>query len=176
MITIYLDQNMWIGLKNAATGSANSKRFAGLPEACREAVTAERCRFVLSYPTTRRRIDDLSSLERAVLARIMLELSHAQTMTVPEVIIRHEVRAALHDLPDLDLDLPAFDPFGWGLRPRDRPSDHRRCGGGQLDSVGLQGGRDRTAPVRAPVGADRDTLTSARRPPSITEATTALRR
>ncbi len=115
MIRIYLDQNMWIGLKNTATGSANSERFARLPEACMEAVAAERCRFVLSYSHYEETHRRPRLAERTALAQIMLGLSHAQTMTLPEVIVRHEVRAALHDLLDLDVDLPAFDPFGWGL-------------------------------------------------------------
>lgn len=115
MYTIYLDQNMWIGLKDAVAGRATGDRFAGLPEMCEDAVVAERCRFVLShshYEETQRRP---RKSDRVELAHVMLGLTRAETIAIPEVIIRHEILAALHDVLDLDGGHPTYDPFGWGV-------------------------------------------------------------
>jgi hypothetical protein len=114
LFTIYLDQNMWICLKDAVAGRASAERFAGLPEMCAAAVEAERCRFVLSYSHYEETQRRPRASDRAELAQVMLALSGAQTIAIPEVIIREEVRGALSDLFELDGELPTFDPFGWG--------------------------------------------------------------
>lgn len=114
MFTIYLDQNMWIGLKDAVAGRASAERFAGVPEMCAAAVEAERCRFVLSYSHYEETHRRPRATDRAELAHVMLALTGAQTIAIPEVIIRHEVRRALSVVLDLDGEPGAYDPFGWG--------------------------------------------------------------
>lgn len=115
VFTIYLDQNMWIGLKDAVAGRASAERFVGIPEMCAAAVEAERCRFVLSYSHYEETHRRPQVSDRAELAHVMLALTRAQTIAIPEVIIRHEVRRALRAVLDPDGELPIYDPFGWGV-------------------------------------------------------------
>jgi len=114
VFTIYLDQNMWIGLKDAVAGTAGGARFAGLPQACQDVVDKGVCRFVLSYShyeeTARR--PQLKDRER--LAQVMGELSRFHTIAIPQDIIRQELRLALFDQFDLEGDRPSYSPFGIG--------------------------------------------------------------
>lgn len=114
VFTIYLDQNMWIGLKNAVSGSAGGARFAGLPAACQAAVDEGLCRFVLSYSHYEETARRPQLKDREQLATVMAMLSRFHTIAIPQDIIRHELRLALFDQFDVEGERPSYSPFGIG--------------------------------------------------------------
>ncbi len=114
MLSIYLDQNMGIGLKDAAAGRPSGERFAGLPEACRHAVSEDRCRFVLSFSHHEETHRRPQVCDRQELAWLMRSLSLGYTIAIPQEIIRHEVRSALFEVLELPGSRPTYSPFGVG--------------------------------------------------------------
>lgn len=114
VFTIYLDQNMWIGLKSAVAGTAGGARFVGLPETCQTAVDDGLCRFVLSYSHYEETSRRPQLKDREQLATVMAALSRFQTIAIPQDIIRQEIRLALFDQFDVEGARPSYSPFGVG--------------------------------------------------------------
>ncbi|MEQ1699607.1 MAG: hypothetical protein ABMA25_05830 [Ilumatobacteraceae bacterium] len=114
VLTVYLDQNIWIEMKNSITGKPNGSRAHGLFERCLAAAASGSFRFVLSFShyeeTTR--WDTLD--ERRKLATVMWRVAGQHRMALPETLIRQEVAGALHQIYGLEGERPIVEPFGLG--------------------------------------------------------------
>jgi hypothetical protein len=95
MKVMYLHQNHWIKLSQAAYGRGGRPETAAVLDALRQARALGRACFPLSWghylETTKRRDSD----QRHRLAKFMLELSGGMTIAPPPAVLRYEIDVAL---------------------------------------------------------------------------------
>jgi hypothetical protein len=114
VLTVYLDQNIWIEMKNAITGKPNGSRAQGLFERCVAAVENGLFRFVLSYSHYEETMRWDTPDERKKLAQVMWTVAGRNRMAMPQTLIRQEVASALHQMYRPPGKRPDIEPFGLG--------------------------------------------------------------
>jgi hypothetical protein len=105
---------MWIGLAEAKKGRPSAERFGGLLDACRAAVEADVCSFVLSFSNYEENWRRPRFRDRMDVGTLMSDLAGLQRIATPQDVIRGEVAVALHDILHLPGPKPTYEVFGTG--------------------------------------------------------------
>lgn len=115
VLTVYLDQNKWIDLARAATGHPRGKQFEPLLEELTAAARDGRARFPLSlthYLETGKKADRKKRME---LATTMLTLAGHVRIAPAQRIVPWEIRRAMVEEFDLDVEVQDIEIFGDGV-------------------------------------------------------------
>lgn len=115
MLRVYLDQNKWIDLARAATGSPHGERFADALAMCRAGVASGAVSFPLDmyrYWETSKRGDHRS---RNDVVDVMRELSRQHTMALPFGLLDEEIERALQARFGRPAEVRQRQVFGLGM-------------------------------------------------------------